>query len=133
MADETVRDKRFWTSWAMTALVVLFLLVDAVGKLFAPKTIVDATVALGFDGVADTRAIGLVLLICTVLHIVPRTTLLGALLLTAYLGGAVAIQLRVDAPVLSTLLFGVYLGVIMWGGLWLRDERVRALIPLTQR
>ena len=74
--------------------------------------------------------LGLILLICTVLYIAPRTTVLGAILLTAYLGGAVATQLRVGAPLFTHILFGVYLGVLLWGGLWLRDARVRALIPL---
>lgn len=72
----------------------------------------------------------MILLVCTVLYIAPRTTVLGAILLTAYLGGAVATQLRVGAPFLTYTLVGVYLGVLVWGGLWLRDARIRALTPL---
>jgi hypothetical protein len=73
---------------------------------------------------------GVILLVCTVLYAAPRTAVLGAILLTAYLGGAVATQLRVGAPLFTDVPFGVYLGVLLWGGVWLRDARVRALAPL---
>ncbi|NWN13565.1 DoxX family protein, partial [Escherichia coli] len=73
------------------------------------------------------RELGLILAICTLLYAVPRTAVLGAILLTGYLGGAVAMHFRVGSPLLSHTLFGGYLGVIAWGGLWFRDPRVRAL------
>lgn len=114
----------------MTGLVIVFLLMDAVIKLMALPAATETGAALGFSGAGMARALGLILLVCTVLYIAPRTTVLGAILLSAYLGGAVATQLRVGAPLFTHILFGVYLGVLLWGGLWLRDTRVRALIPL---
>jgi len=74
--------------------------------------------------------LGLLLLVPTLLYIWPRTAILGAILVTAYLGGAVATHVRIASPLFSHILFGVYLGAMLWGGLWLRDPRVRALIPL---
>ncbi len=76
------------------------------------------------------RELGLILAIGTILYAVPRTAVLGAILLTGYLGGAVAMHFRVGSPLFSHTLFGVYLGVLAWGGLWFRDPRVRALIPI---
>jgi hypothetical protein len=76
------------------------------------------------------RLLGTILAFCTALYAVPRTAFLGAVLLTAYLGGAVATHLSAGSPLLSNTLFGVYLGLAVWGGLWLRDPRIRALLPL---
>jgi len=76
--------------------------------------------------------LGTLLLIPTLLYIWPRTAILGAILITAYLGGAVATHVRIGSPLFSHILFGVYLGVMLWGGLWLRDPRVRALIPFVK-
>ena len=73
--------------------------------------------------------LGIVLLVCTALYAVPPTSVLGAILLTGYLGGTVATHARIGSPLFSSLLFGVYLGVMLWGGLYLRDDRLRALIP----
>jgi hypothetical protein len=123
------RNKAVWAGWAMTGIVVVFLLVDASMKLAAPKVVTDAGAELGFTGATANRQLGMILLICTVIHLVPRSRVLGAILLTGYLGGAVATQMRVHAPVFSTVLFGAYLGVLLWGGLWFRDPRVRSLIP----
>jgi hypothetical protein len=86
----------------------------------------DSARVLGFD--PDLMPlIGVIELLCLALYVVPRTSPLGAVLLTGYLGGALCAQLRIDAPLLSTLLFPVYVGVAVWAGLWLRDQRVRAL------
>jgi hypothetical protein len=126
----TARNKTVWAGWAMSGVVIAFLLIDASMKLAAPSAVTDAGSELGFAGESATRQLGVILLICTIIHVVPRTTVLGAILLTGYLGGAVATQMRVHAPVISTVLFGVYVGVLMWGGLWCRDARVRSLIPL---
>jgi hypothetical protein len=123
------RNKAVWAGWAMTGIVVVFLLVDAFMKLAAPKVVTDAGAELGFAGATANRQLGVILLICTAIHLVPRTRVLGAIVLTGYLGGAVATQMRVHAPVFSTVLFGAYLGVLLWGGLWFRDPRVRSLIP----
>jgi len=87
-------------------------------------------VSLGFAGAATARGLGVLLLACTLLYAVPRTAVLGAILLTGYLGGAVATHLRVGDPLFSHVLFGVYMGVALWLGLYLRDARLRALVPL---
>jgi len=129
MTIAPARNKGVWAGCVMSGLVVAFLLIDAVMKLIAPPMVTDSGAELGFAGVGATRQPGVILLICTVIHVVPRTTITGAILLTGYLGGAVATQMRVHAPVFSTVLFGAYLGVLLWGGLWFRDARIRSLIP----
>jgi hypothetical protein len=114
----------------MSALPALFLLVDGAMKLVKPRAVVVATVELGYpEGVIV--ALGLVLLACTVLYVIPRTSVLGAILLTGYLGGAVATHVRVGDGVFP-ILFPVILGALLWGGLYLRDGRLRAFLPLVR-
>jgi hypothetical protein len=116
--------------WGLSGLAIIFLAADAAGKLLAPDLMIANSPPLGIP--ADPgfyRLLGAMLAICTALYAIPRTTVLGAVLLTGYLGGAVATQLRVGSPLLSFTLFGVYLGLAVWGGLWLREPRVRALLP----
>jgi DoxX-like family len=120
---------RLWTGRIMSALPALFLFVDAVGKLVKPAPVVEGTLQLGYPE-SVILGLGIVLLACTVLYVIPRTAILGAILLTGYLGGAVATHVRVGNPLFTHVLFPVYLGVLIWGGLYLRDERLRALIPL---
>jgi len=121
--------RRLWTGRIMSALPALFLLVDGVGKLVKPAPVVQGTVQLGYPE-SVLLGLGIVLLSCTVLYVIPRTAVLGAILLTGYLGGAVATHVRVGSPLFSHILFPVYLAVLISGGLYLRDERLRALIPL---
>ena len=128
--EQTGRGRNFWIGWGMSGLVIAFMLMDATMKLLALPVVLESGGPLGFAGATMARQLGLLLLICTVLYTVPRTAVLGAILLTGYLGGAVATHVRVGSPLFSHILFGVYLGVLMWGGLYLRDARVRALIPL---
>lgn len=117
--------------WALSGLVILFLAMDAGGKLIAPAAMIAYSPPLGIPpDVSLYRELGLILALGTILYAVPRTAVLGAILLTGYLGGAVAMHFRVGSPLFSHTLFGVYLGVIAWGGLWFRDPRVRALIPI---
>ncbi len=117
--------------WVLSGLVILFLAMDAGGKLFAPAVMIANSPPLGISpDVTVYRELGVILAICTLLYAIPRTALLGAILLTGYLGGAIAMQFRVASPLLSHTLFGVYLGLFAWGGLWLRDARLRTLIPL---
>lgn len=119
------------TGYALSTLVVLFLLMDAVMKLMAMPIVLTTSTQLGYPGTADVaRGLGILLLICTVLYVIPRTAILGAVLLTAYLGGTVAAHLRVGNPLFTHMLFGVYLGVFLWGGLYLRDAALRAVFPL---
>jgi hypothetical protein len=116
--------------WALTGLSILLLGADSAGKLLAPETMIANSPPLGIP--ADPgfyRELGVILAACTILYAVPRTAVLGAVLLTGYLGGAVATHLRVGSPLLSHTLFGVYLGLLVWGGLWLREPRLRALFP----
>ena len=120
---------RLWTGRIMSALPALFLFVDGVGKLVKPAPVVQGTLQLGYPE-SVLVGLGIVLLSCTVLYVIPRTAILGAILLTGYLGGAIATHVRVGSPLFSHILFPVYLTVLLWGGLYLRDERLRALIPL---
>jgi hypothetical protein len=120
---------RLWIGRIMSALPALFLLIDAVGKLVKPVPVVEGTVQLGYPE-SVLLGLGIVLLTCTVLYVIPRTAIFGAILLTGYLGGAVATHVRVGSPLFSHILFPVYLAVLIWGGLYLRDERLRALIPV---
>ena len=99
-------------------------------KLLALKVVLESGAPLGFGGADTARRLGAVLLTCTVLYAAPRTAVLGAILLTGFLGGAVATHVRVGNPLFSHVLFGVYVGVILWAGIYLRDARLRSLIPL---
>jgi len=112
----------------MSTLVVLFLLMDGVMKLFKPEVVVKGTVELGYPETVIIP-LGVVLLISVVLYLIPRTAVLGAILVTGYFGGAIAAHVRVGNPLFSHVLFPVYFGVLLWGGLYLRDVRIRALIP----
>ncbi len=107
------------------------MLFDAAGKLALESHVVDATTKIGYP-VAAIRPIGVIALLCTILYAVPRTAVLGAVLLTGFYGGAMASKIRIEDPLFSSILFAVYFGVIAWGGLYLRDERLRALFPLRQ-
>lgn len=118
---------------ALSVLAVLFLLMDAVMKLLALPNALATTATLGYPGTPDfARVLGVVLLVCTLLYAWPRTATLGAILLTGYLGGAIASHVRVGSPLFSHILFGLYLALFVWGGLFLRDHRVRSLFTATQ-
>ena len=131
MASEEQASGRGRTiGWVLSGLVIAFLLMDATMKLLALSVVLEAQEPLGFSGAATARGLGVLLLVCTLLYAAPQTAVLGAILLTGYLGGAVATHLRVGDPLFSHILFGVYVGVFLWLGLYLRDARVRALVPL---
>jgi hypothetical protein len=122
-----VSNKALWTSRVMRAIVVLFLLMDAGIHLATPAPVIQAMNQLGYPlNVAVT--IGLIELVCTVLYVIPRTSILGALLLTGYLGGAVAAHMRVGNPIFESYIFPVIVGVLLWGGLLLIDSRLRTLV-----
>jgi len=120
---------RLWTGRIMSALPALFLLMDGVMKLAKPEFVVKATVQLGYPE-RVIFGLGVVVLVCVILYLIPRTAVLGAILLTGYLGGAVATHVRVGDPLFSHALFPVYVAILLWGGLYLREERLRALVPL---
>lgn len=123
-----------WTVWAgriLSGLVVLFLVFDGAIKLVPLQVVIDATAELGWPVDAATlRALGVVLIASALLYAYPRTALLGAILITAYLGGAVATHVRIGSPLFSHVLFGVYVGAMAWAGLWFRVSRLRALLPI---
>jgi hypothetical protein len=119
-----------WSGYVLSGLLVAFMAMDITIKFLALPIVLETIAALGVPGGADmARLLGAILLVCTLLYVYPRTAVLGAVLLTAYLGGAVATHIRVGSPLFTHTLFGVYLGVFAWGGLWLRDARLRALFP----
>jgi hypothetical protein len=112
----------------ITVLVVLFMIMDAVSHIMKPAPVVDAFNQLGVPLSLGVE-LAVIALICTVLYAVPATAVLGAILLTGYLGGAAAIQVRVNNPLFEQL-FSVIMGILVWAALYLRDARIRALIPL---
>ncbi len=118
-----------WIGRVLSGLVVLFLIPDGIIKFIKPAPVVDAFAHLGWP-LSLANVLGIVLLLCTAVYVFPRTSVLGAILLTGYLGGAVATHLRAGDPLFSHVLFPTYLGVVLWLGLFLRDSRLRALIPL---
>jgi hypothetical protein len=127
------RDLLYGVGWGMSGLAIAFLLLDASMKLLALPVVLEANAALGFQGEDMARELGAILIACTLLYAAPQTALLGAIMLTGFLGGAVAAKLRVGDPLFSHVLFGVYVGALIWGGLYLRDARLRQLLPLRSR
>ncbi len=122
---------RFWTGWTFSGLAILFLVMDATMKLLALPVVVEASKGLGFPGTASfARTLGLILAICTALYAFPRTSVLGAILLTGYLGGAVAAHVRIDSPLFTHILFGVYVGIFVWAGIYLRNTALAELLPI---
>ena len=120
-----------WTGRVLSGIAVLFLLFDGAIKLVPIQPVIDSLRELGYPATeAFARLLGVLTLLCTALYAWPRTALLGAVLLTAIMGGAIASHLRLGDPLFSHTLFGVYLGLLFWGGLWLRDERVRRVMPM---
>ena len=123
-----ISNAALWTGRVLSGALIAFLVFDAVIKLIPLQVVIDTTAALGFPPEL-ARTLGVLTLVCAALYAWPRTAILGAILLTGYLGGAIAIHLRVGNPMFSHTMFGVYLGLMAWGGLYLRDPRLQALIP----
>ncbi|QRM31772.1 DoxX family protein [Microvirga sp. VF16] len=122
-----------WIGRVLSGFVVLFLIFDGAIKLVPLQVVIDTVIPLGWPTDPTLwRALGIVLIASTLLYATPRTSFLGAILITAYLGGAVATHVRIGSPLFSHILFGVYLGIALWAGLWLRDPRVRALLPIAR-
>jgi DoxX-like protein len=118
------------TGIVLSSLIVAFLVFDGAIKLIPITPVTETMTALGYSGDPMlARGLGIITLVCALLYAIPRTSMLGAILLTGLLGGAIATHLRVGSPVLSHLLFGAYLGIMAWGGLYLRYEAVRKMIP----
>jgi hypothetical protein len=120
-----------WTGRVLSGLVILFLTVDGAIKLVPIQPVTDSLRELGYPATDSfARFLGIVTLVCIALYAWPRTAVLGAVLLTGLMGGAIASHLRLGDPLFTHTLFGVYLGLFIWGGLWLRDERVRRFMPV---
>lgn len=126
--EQSISSKGLWAGRIISGLPALFLLVDGGMKLFKPSVVVQATVELGYPE-SVIVGLGLVLLASTVLYLIPRTSFLGAILLTGYLGGAVATHVRVGSLVFN-IVFAVIVGGLLWGGLWLRDRHLRGMLPM---
>jgi hypothetical protein len=130
--DTTAPSKaRLLTGRILTTVTVLFLIMDVVFKFIRPipPQVLQSITQLGIQPGLLT-AIGILLLVCAVLYVVPATSVLGAVLLTGYLGGAISLHVRVGNPLFGYVLFPVYIGVLMWAGLYLRESRLLALLPL---
>lgn len=130
--DNAISKSRLWTARIMGWLVILFMLMDSIMKFIQPEAVVQGTLALGYAE-HHIAIIGTLALISVLLYAFPRTSLFGAVLLTGYWGGAVATHVRMDDPLFTHTLVPVYMATLAWGSLWLREERVRNLIPLLQR
>ncbi len=126
-ATAPVSKGKLWASRIMGALVILFMLMDSIMKLIPNDIVTKGTVELGYQA-HHIPVLGVLGLISIVLFIIPRTQILGAILLTGYFGGAIATHVRLDNPMFSHILFPVYLGVLAWGSLWLKNETLRKLI-----
>jgi hypothetical protein len=120
--------KSVWAGRIISGLITAFMIFDGVIHIMRPAPVVDGFAKLNFP-LRFAVPLGIVELLCIVLYVLPSTSILGAILLTGYLGGAVAIQLPAGNPFFGEILFPVYIGVFLWGGIYLRDARLRALVP----
>jgi DoxX-like family len=119
-----------WLGRVLSGLVILFLLFDGAIKLVPWPVVTETMDRIGYGSSESlARTLGVITVACTVLYAIPPTSILGAILLTGYLGGAMASHLRIGSPLFTHTLFGFYFGLMVWGGLWLRDRSLRALIP----
>ncbi len=125
-----VSKSALWLGRVLSGLVIVFLLFDGAIKLVPWPVVTETMDRIGY-GSSETlaRSLGIITIVCTVLYAIPPTSILGAILLTGYLGGAMASHLRIGSPLFSHILFGFYLGLMVWGGLWLRDKTLRSSIP----
>ena len=124
-STSTTSKTSLWIGWIISGLCILFLLFDAIMKIIKEEHSVKGSVQLGWPEHA-IQGIGIALLISTILYLIPKTSILGAILLTGYLGGAIAIMIRAE----QSLYFALVFGLLVWLGIYLRDEKLRAIIPL---
>src|SRR5260370_26214797 len=119
-----------WTGGLLSGLVILFMLFDGAIKVVPWPVVTETMDRIGYGSSESlARSLGIITIVCTVLYAIPPTSFVGALLLTGYLGGAMASHVRIGSPLFTHTLFGFYLGLMVWGGLWLRDRSLRALLP----
>jgi hypothetical protein len=124
-----ISKRQLWTGRVLSGVAVLFMLFDTVIHAMKPPAVVQGFGQLGFP-LSAAIPLSTIEFICIVLYLIPRTSALGAILLTGYLGGAVAVQVRIGAPLFTNILAPVYIALLLWGGLYMRDDRLRAIIPV---
>jgi DoxX-like family len=127
--SDSLSRKSLWAGRVVTGLVAAFLVFDAVIHIMKPAPVVEAFAKLNFP-IRFAVPLGIIELVCILLYVIPRTSILGAIFLTGYLGGAIAIQLPTGNSLFGEVLFPVYIAVFLWGGIYLRDERLRTMVPL---
>ena len=128
---KTISKGRLWTARIMSGIVIPFMLMDSIMKFVQPPSIIEGTVSLDFTG-HHIFVIGILGLLSTLLYTYPGTSVLGAVLLTGYWGGAIATHLRLDNPLFTHILFPVYLAILAWGGIWLVNDQLRNLFPFNK-
>ncbi len=128
---KTISKGRLWTAQIMSGIVIPFMLMDSIMKFVQPPSVIEGTVSLDFTG-HHIFVIGILGLLSTLLYTYPRTSVLGAVLLTGYWGGAIATHLRLDNPLFTHILFPVYLAILAWGGIWLVNDQLRNLFPFNK-
>ncbi len=126
VAEKAKVGTRVWIGRGLSGLVVAFMLFDGIGKIAVEQHVVKAMGELGWPP-GQTAALGVLILVCTAVYAIPRTSVLGAILLTGFLGGATAAKVRIED---ASLFFSVFMGVLAWAGLYLRNDRLRALVPV---
>lgn len=119
-----------WISWFMSGFVIMFMAFDGIFKFIQPEPVLEAMLELGYSE-HHIAIVGALALISVIFYTIPRTSILGAILLTGFLGGAIATNFQVNSPLFSHVLFPAYIAILAWAGLWLRDERVRNIIPFS--
>ena len=125
----TTTPKTIWIGRTLSALAILFLSFDTIVKVLQLPVAVDGTTQLGYPE-SSVFVIGIIQLVCLVLYVIPKTSVFGAILFTGYLGGAIATHLRIGSPLFTHILFPIYVAVLIWGGLYAREPRLRAVIPI---
>lgn len=126
--DKSTSKAARWTGRILSALAVLFLLFDCAIKLLQLDTAIEGTTDLGYPA-SVVFPLGVVLLICVILYVIPQTSVFGAILLTGYLGGAIATHVRIENPLFGFVLFPVYVALFVWGGLYLQNPQLRRVFP----
>ncbi|MBN8209015.1 DoxX family protein [Bacillus sp. NTK071] len=126
--ENTMSRGRIWVAKLMSGIVILFMILDSMSKFFKPTSVVEGTIALGYSE-HHLLVIGILGFVSAVLYALPRSSILGAVLLTGYFGGAISTHIRLDNPLFTHTLFPVYLAILAWGGIWLRDAKLRELFP----
>ena len=128
----TTTPKTIWIGRVVSALAILFLSFDTIVKVLRLPVAIEGTTQLGYPE-STVFVIGIIQLVCLVLYVIPQTSVFGAILFTGYLGGAIATHLRIGSPLFTHILFPIYVAVLIWGGLYGREPRLRAMVPIRRQ